>query len=317
MSAASTPIVAVVSHVLNAPVRRMFERVVGEAPRDHAVRFILSADDPHADLAGLDEEGVDRISRSDLMALGYPEKCQEADWDMAGNLDLVFLEFARRHPQFSHYWFLEYDVHWEGVWSVFFEHFRNSPSDVLAATMQQIDEVPHKENSPPYPRQVIPPGMTWERKNVIKGFLPACRLSRRALDALATAYRAGLGGHYEINVPSVPAQQGMPVEDFGGRGRYVRPENRDRFYFARGDTYSHSPGSFVFRPPQRVLPKRNTLWHPVKPSGVPAWHPLRMEGGLLKTVIERAKPTLWDLVNRLWFATRWRPLRDPGDNAAS
>ncbi len=34
---------------------------------------------------------------------------------MVGNLDLVFLKFQNRHPGHGQYWFLEYDVHWEGV----------------------------------------------------------------------------------------------------------------------------------------------------------------------------------------------------------
>lgn len=303
--------IAVISHVLNAPVRAVFERIAREAPSDHAVRFILSTDDPAAGTAGLSEDQVERISRADLFALGFPEKCQDADWDMAGNLDLVFLAFARRHPQHEHYWFLEYDVHWEGVWDVFFEHFRNSPADVLGATMVHLDDVPHKKNNPPYPKQVVPAGMTWQDQDVIKGFLPACRISRRAVEALAAAYGSGLGGHYEVNVPTVAKQNGMVIEDFGGRGPFVRPENKDRFYFARADTYSHSPGSFVFRPAQWVLPRRNTLWHPMKPGGVPAWHPMRIEGGLVKTAVERVKPLVWRGLIWLWFATRWRPLRDP------
>jgi hypothetical protein len=300
--------VAVISHVLNPEVRAMFERVLREAGATHDVRFILSSDDAQAGLAGTDPERVERITRADIVAPGYPEKSRLDGWDMAGNLDLVFLEFRRRHPELRRIWFLEYDVHWQGDWSVFLNHFAPSPADVLAATMQQIDEVAHKEGKPAYPRQVVPSGMPWERRNVIKGFLPAVRLSTRALDALDAAYRAGLGGHYEINVPSVAAQCGLVVEDFGGDGRYVRPENRNRFYFARGGTYSHSPGTFVFRPPQRVLPRPNTLWHPVKPGGVPAWHPLRIGGSLPKMLLERAKPLVWHAANWLWFATRWRPL---------
>lgn len=314
-SAPGRPVVAVVSHVLNAEVRGVFERLVREAPVDFDVRIILSAEDPKAGIAGLPETQVDRITRSDLFDLEYPEKCQDVGWQMAGNLDLVFLEFHRRHPGHGHYWFIEYDVHWEGEWQVFFEHFRTSAADVLGATMLRIDDVPASQSNPWYPRQVVPPGMAWERQHVIKGFLPACRLSRRALEALGAAYRAGLGGHYEINVPTVAAQQGMVIEDFGGNGRYVRTENRNRFYFAQGNTYTHSPGSFVFRPVQKVLPRRNTLWHPVKPGGVPAWHPLRMQGGPLKSAVEWAKPLLWQGVIRWWFAARWRPLKDQADLA--
>lgn len=303
------PCIAVVSHVLNAAVRAVFERLRREAPQDHDVWMILSTDDPKAPIAGLDESDVVRISKDDIFRTPYPQKCREQGWSMAGNLDLVFLEFKRRLPAYSHYWFVEYDVHWEGVWSVFFEYFRDSEAALLAATVQQIDEVPHKLDPLAYPNYVVPADLPWTRANIVKAFLPLCRVNSEALAALDAAYRKGLGGHYEFMVPSVAAQNGMPIEDFGGRGRYVKPENVDRFYFARGSAYTHSPGSFVFRPEQHVLPRRNTLWHPVKPGGVPLWHPLRFKASPLKTFEESVKPWIWRAVVWLWFATRWRPLK--------
>lgn len=301
--------VAVVSHLINPPVRAVFDRLRRECPADHAVRMILSADDPAADRDGMADADVDQVTLDQVMALGFPQKCRREKWDMAGNLDLVFLEFFRRHPGHEHYWFVEYDVHWEGRWAVFFEHFRASRADVLAATVQQIDEVPHKLDLLSYPVLVVPDGMRWERADVVKAFLPLCRISRRALEALRTAYEAGLGGHYEFNIPSVAAQTGMVLEDFGGDGRYVAPGNRNRFYFARGSAYTHSPGTFVFRPNQRVLRRENTLWHPVKPKGVPLWHPLLFRGSTAKTTWEWIKPFIGRRIIWLWFALRWRPLR--------
>ncbi len=299
--------IAFICHVLDAPVRAVFERIRREAPPDMEVRFVLSGEQPVSQSAGTLEESLVRISREDLFGLGYPVKCEPADWEMAGNLDLVFLEFARRHPQADRIWFIEYDVHWEGNWRVLFERFRDSDAGLLATTISRIDQVPHKLAKLTYPRLVLPPGMVWSDAQAIKAFLPICRLSRAALGALDRAYRNGLGGHYEITVPSIAAHAGLVVEDIGGNGIFVRPENRNRFYFARGGTSSHSPGSFVFRPAPRVLPRRNTLWHPVKPGSVPLWHPLRDTGSPLKTMVERFKPVVWGWVIRLWFATRWRP----------
>ena len=302
--------IAVVSHVLNQPVRTVFDRLRVEAPRDYDVRMILSTDDPEAELAGLSESDVDRISVKQIFELPYPQKCQLKDWEMAGNLDLVFLEFARRHPEYDRFWFVEYDVFWQGHWSVFFDHFHSSEADLLAATIQRADEVPRRAHFD-YPRLVVPEGMRWEQENVIKAFLPLCRLTRQALNALDRAYRAGLGGHYEINVPSVPAQHGLVLEDFGGNGKFVRPDNVDRFYFSRGSTYGQLPGNFVFRPAPRVLPRQNTLWHPVKPEGVPVWHPLLLRGNIWKTYLEKFKPYIGRLIIWLWFAIRWRPLPTP------
>ena len=59
-----TPVIAVVSHVLNPGVRAVLDRLRHEAPPDHEVRMVLSADDPAASLAGLAETEVERISRA-------------------------------------------------------------------------------------------------------------------------------------------------------------------------------------------------------------------------------------------------------------
>ena len=150
--------------------------------------------------------------------------------------------------------------------------------------------------------------MTWLREKTLKAFLPICRLSRALLDALDADYRSGLGGHYELTIPTVAAHCDLAVEDYGGRGRFVRAENVDRFYFARGSTYSHSPGTFVFRPGQHPIRRPNTLWHPVKPAEMPLWHPMQVGGKPWKRGLERVKPLIWRAAIRWWFATRWRPL---------
>lgn len=305
--------IVLVTHVVNPPVKAVFERLQREAPPDHSVQLILNSDDANPPLFGIGGDCVTRITTDDLFQLAYPRKCQAEDWQMAGNLDLAFLVFRRAMPQFERYWFVEYDVHWEGNWRTFFEYFQNSDAELMAATIQRMDEVPHKENSPPYPKLVIPADLQWTRPNLLKAFLPICRISFRVLDLLDAAYRQGLGAHYEVSLPSVAAQNGLPIEDYGGNGAYVRPQNVNRFYFARGATYSHSPGNFVFRPAQRVLRRANTLWHPVKPAGVAAWHPMRIGGSPAKQVLEFLKPGLWRAAVWIWFAVRWRPLRPAVD----
>lgn len=312
MSDHSTCIV-LVTHVVNPPVKGVFERLQREAPPGHRVHLLINSDDENIPLIGIYEGDVTTVSTKDLFGLGYPEKCRQEGWQMAGNLDLAFLLLRRALPEFSHYWFVEYDVHWEGNWRTFFEYFQDSDAAVLAATVQRMDEVPHKENRPPYPKLVIPPELQWVRANVIKAFLPICRVSRATLDLLDAAYRAGLGGHYEVSIASVAAQNGLPIEDYGGNGSFVRPENINRFYFAWGATYSHSPGNFVFRPAQKVLRRENTLWHPVKPAGVTPWHPMRIGGSPAKKLLEYLKPKIWRIAVWIWFATKWRPLRQMAD----
>ncbi len=300
--------IAFISHIASAPILRVFERLQDEIPRDLEIRFVLSCEDPAPpEVVTTLGRRLYQVRRDDLFELGYARKCQAADWQMAGNLDLVFLDFAARFPEYDRIWFVEYDVHWEGRWSVLFERFRRSDADVLATIVHRVADAPHKLRALSYPRMLVAAGQQWNHDHLLKAFLPICRLSRAALGALHDLYEQGFGGHYEVMVPSSAARAGLRVEDIGGCGPYVRAENRNRFYFAQPQTSTHSPGTFVFRPETKVLPRLNTLWHPVKPGAVPLWHPLRLRGSPMKTLLERLKPTLWRIATRIWFATRWRP----------
>ncbi len=303
--------VALVCHTLQPDIIMILERIRREAPNGHEV-FLLFNSDAAPDLEGLDPAVsglVVAVATSDLLGGGYPEKCKAEAWDIAGNLDLAFLEFWRRRPGFDRYWFIEYDVHYEGDWRTFLDYFARSDADVLGAILFHTRDKPHKLAILTYPPLVVPASLRWEAGNVVKGFFPLCRLSATALRLMDSEYRAGLGGHYEVLMPSLAVMHGLKVEDIGGRGAFVRPANRDRFYFATPGTFTHSPGTFVFRPAiTRVLPHKNTLWHPVKPSGTPAWFPLKARGNPVKNMLEWLKPHVWQGAVRLWFATRWNPL---------
>ena len=300
--------VALVTHVWTPFIQGVFDRLKREAPEGYDIRFLLSA--PTRDCPAELDDVLVHVSRDDLFRLPYPVKCEPKNWVIDGNLDLVFLEFRRRLPEYDKYWFIEYDVHFEGHWQRLFNHFHDSSAGVLATTLAYCKTLPGKLELLWYPLLALPDGIGWTSDDLIKGFLPICRISGEVLELLDRGYRAGLGGHYELIVPTVAEQAGLGVEDIGGDGPYVREGNRNRFYFSNGATYTHSPGNFVFRPNiTRVLPRQNTLWHPVKPAGVPLWHPNRIRGSWKKNLVELAKIPVGRAWIWWWFATRWRPLR--------
>jgi hypothetical protein len=145
----------------------------------------------------------------------------------------------------------------------------------------------------------------------VRGFYPIYRITARGLDAIDAAYRAGWSGHYEMGWANYILAANGIIEDIGGNGPYVAPENRNRFYFSSRRTFTKSPGTFVFRPAFRTVPARyeNTLWHPVKPSGEYLnWFGLIDPRGGLKSIVERLKPSAWAIVIRIWFALYWRRL---------
>ncbi len=300
--------IAMLSHVWTPDIQKIYERLQREAPSDHDVRLLLNTN-ALIPMQNLSMKNVECILIEDLLRLPYPEKCHAGKWDIAGNLDLAFLEFRRRLPDYDFYWFVEYDVHFEGRWDKFFEHFRASNAGIIATSLEYLSKLPGKLEMLVYPVLVIPEESAWNKEAMVKGFFPICRLSSALLGTLDREYRAGFGGHYEVMLPTLALRDDITVEDVGGKGPFVRDDNRNRFYFATGSTYSHSPGNFVFRPSiTKVLPRQNTLWHPVKPKEVPNWHPLRIRGNRIKNVLESVKPVIARVWIRWWFATRWRPL---------
>ena len=92
--------IAIVGHVWTPDIQRVFERLRREAPADCDIRFVLNTRSRGA-VPELPVEQLECVAVEDLFHLPYPGKCHDGDWDIAGNLDLVFLEFRRRLPDYE------------------------------------------------------------------------------------------------------------------------------------------------------------------------------------------------------------------------
>jgi hypothetical protein len=307
--------IVILTHFYDANIERMFNRLRAEAP---AWCEVFLAVNRGAEALSMPEaagigDALFLCNTQSLVGLGYPVKCKPEGWtgkgwtSNPGNADLILISFYKAHPGYAHYWAVEYDVHYEGSWSFFFERFAASRADLIGTTICDGTKNPRKSTIPPpfHDAQGNMPGP----RDIVQGFYPIARLSRAALDAIIAGYQAGWGGHYELTWGTIIKRAGLGIEDIGGHGEYVKPHNRNAFYFSQFSTYSHSPGTFVFRPSfAGALPYRNTLWHPVKPAGQYVnWHVLLLKGNPAKTLWEMTKPQIWKIVIRLWFLFCWRP----------
>ena len=298
------------THFFDAAIAERYARLVRESPRDARGFIALNrGNEPArlpADTLGVPPAAFFLFNHEQLLALAFPTKCARQGWQLnPGNADLIPLLFMARHPAYDPVWGIEYDVHFEGAWRRLFDHFRGSDADLLATTIHRQVETPQKVLTPPFRS---PEFADWPEDERIRAFLPIYGLSRRGAAAIEKAYRAGAGGHYELTWATILHHAGLVLEDIGGNGEWVRPENVNRFYFNTKHTYSMSPGTFVFRPNlSRVMRRPNTLWHPVKPARAPVWHGLTFRGA--RGVVEAAKPKVFALVVRSWFLTRWNRLR--------
>jgi hypothetical protein len=310
--------ILVLTHFCDDRILRFFERVRAEVPANHDVYLAINLKtESDAAPAGSEAAGDALFLTSDerLVAMGYREKCRPegydgTGWIHPGNADLVPILFTRAHPEYDQIWSIEYDVHFEGNWGVFFDHFAPSSAHLIATTLHNAADTADNVMDPPF---LEPDGKSPDLAKCVRGFFPLYRVSREALGVIDREYGAGWGGHYEMVLGTLLSRAGMEIEDIGGNGPYVKPENRNRFYFASKHTYTKSPGTFVFRPAfHKVMKRPNTLWHPVKPPGnYTVWYTLRNKGGLAKNALEAAKPRIWWSVIWLWFAFIWRPLKTP------
>lgn len=256
------------THRFGPVVARRFRKLRREAPARWTVHLGMdvSAADP-AEVEAAREAGGGRFwgfRGPEATDVDYPGPwaLEHRPELVPGNLGLLYLHFARRHPGLDRFWIVEYDVCYTGDWAELLERFDRSPADVLGTTLRSHAERPGWHWWPSFEPSPEVPREAW-----LSGFFPIVRVSRPALEALDAAYRGGWSGHVEAVLPTAARRAGLEIEDLGGDGPFVKEGNRDRFYTNTVEREHLYPGTFVYRPVRRFPGlRRGMLWHPVKPS---------------------------------------------------
>lgn len=182
-----------------------------------------------------------------------------------GSNHFPLLKFFKENQCYDHYWLVEDDVRFSGDWKDFFDSFASSTSDFLSSVIETKAENPNWYwwTSLKAGNEVI------AEEKLLRSFNPIYRLSRQALACIDAYLRIGWIGHHEVLLPTLLYNKGFLVEDFGGVGAFVCPENKAKFY---NDT------SMRIAP---VLPddRKNYLFHPVKEEKV------RLDGSYKKNAV--------------------------------
>lgn len=167
-----------------------------------------------------------------------------------GSNHFPLLKFFKENQGYDYYWLVEDDVRFSGEWKEFFGSFASCTSDFLSSVIETKAENPNWYwwTSLKTGNEVI------AEEKLLKSFNPIYRLSRQALACIDAYLIIGWMGHHEVLLPTLLYNEGFLLEDFGGEGTFVRPENKAKFY---DDT------SMRIAP---VLPddRKNYLFHPVK-----------------------------------------------------
>jgi hypothetical protein len=159
---------------------------------------------------------------------------------------------------FKFVWIVEGDVDFSGCWSDFFALYADNDADLLASRIRRRSENPDWTN---WIDVKVPEGV-----EPYAAFLPACRLSRRFIEAYRrNISQGGWQGHHEAMEPTVAIAEGLKIENMEGTGEFAAREARvpldpDTFDFrpTRSTSYFHEA-------PEKFL-KANFLYHPVKPN---------------------------------------------------
>ena len=182
-----------------------------------------------------------------------------------GSNHFPLLKFFKENQCYDYYWLVEDDVRFSGEWKDFFGSFASCTSDFLSSVIETKAENPNWYwwTSLKTGNEVI------AEEKLLKSFNPIYRLSRQALACIDAYLIIGWMGHHEVLLPTLLYNEGFLLEDFGGEGTFVRPENNAKFY---DDT------SMRIAP---VLPddRKNYLFHPVKEEKV------RLDGAYKKNAV--------------------------------
>ena len=171
-----------------------------------------------------------------------------------GSNHFPLLKFFKENQGYDYYWLVEDDVRFSGEWKDFFGRFASCTSDFLSSVIET-----KAENPTWYWWSCLKTGneaIAVDR--LLRSFNPIYRFSSQALACIDDHLRKDWIGHHEVLLPTLLYNKGFLLEDFGGEGIFVRPENNAKFY---DDT------SMRIAP---VLPddRKNYLFHPVKEEKV-------------------------------------------------
>lgn len=217
---------------------------------------------------------------------------------LPGRTHFPLVCFHQDHPH-DFYWYIEYDVRFQGDWGDLFRFFHQAQEDLLTCHVR---------------RHADEPGWWWwktlghDDENVpmedrIRSFNTIYRISGGALGHVDRMHRGGWHGHEEVLIATLLHRGGFQLRDFGGEGDFVAPGSENRFY-VDSSTPQLRDGTMRYRPPHSLLRRvpEGKLAHPVKPHrttrAVTGWVAGAASRGARLTVSFPGR--LWNRARRVW-----------------
>lgn len=252
MSVPARDVVVFLTHIFDPEIERRFLKLQREcAPTSDVVLLTERGTTVPAGLRRFTE-------RYDFATLKHTARSVIGDRIVPGNCHLRSIDYYRRFPDYRFYWFVEYDVVYTGDWGAFIASFAGDESDLLASLVRTLADEPDWNWRSAFSTAADElPEEQW-----VLAFLPIHRISARGLATVAAKVRDGWVGHFEVVLPSALGHAGLRLADLGGSGAWTPRDRVHRHYVDwPGLPYA---GTVRYRPPIRLRPIRNMLYHPCK-----------------------------------------------------
>lgn len=249
-----TDIVMLVAHFFSDLIIERYNKIRTDLPIDkYDVVILLNMD--------VLPEGNSNLplvtySCEQLERLGYKPICETL---LPGSCHFPVLAFFKENQEYSHYWFVEYDVVFNGNWNILMKDYECDRSDFISCYVEKYDY----EKNDGWPWWHMKNNVGYPLEQCIKGFNPICRYSHRALQYIDFYQKQRYSAHSEVLITTCLYNAGFTLSDFGGNDEFT-PANFKNRHYLKGE--GENTGSVRWRPcynsDETMLIDR--LYHPVK-----------------------------------------------------
>lgn len=239
--------VLLMSHFFNARIEEKYNRLTEELSPDlYDVSLLLNLNDKEEAKTIPSYIHLCVYDVADLNSLGYTPIFESL---LPGSCHFPVLHFYKDNPEFSYYWFIEYDVEYTAPWSLLIDTYSKDPTDYIVPFLAKYDVTKNRNwewwttgNNSGFPLA-----------ESIRAFHPICRYSNAALKHIDRYQCQGYSAHSELLIPTCLFHAGFSLKAF------------DDVFFIREKRFK----SFRYRPafsPEEFEQRKvyGKLYHPVK-----------------------------------------------------
>ena len=246
------------THFINQEVLDRFWLLHDSCGEAYDVYFALN-DETGNDLACLHEYKTFTFTCDEILSQGYTPHGNQ----VMHNVNYVMQLFRKRHPEYTYYWKVEYDVAFTGEWLTLFSYYEDNDADFISSHIERytkMNKVWHWWYDTDWKDTGITPSQC------VKSFNPVVRISGKALDFMDSFLKRGITGHFEVTESTALFLNGFQLLDMGGTGDFSDPKFPNHFY-VQGKGIN--AGTMRWRP--EFLPTEveaftgtNKIFHPLK-----------------------------------------------------